>query len=530
MPIAKVQLPDGRVGRFEVPDGTTPEQVMEFVNKGGVEPQKEQKGFLQSAGETLRDATTGAVKGLTSGFSDELYGALQTPIRMTVNAVKGIDEGKSLGERISGAYESGLNFERGQQKEASQRSPIASTGGEIGGGLALGAQLGGGPVLAGATTSPTVARAATEAAKQGAAYGAAYGFGTGEGTEDRLSNAMYGGATGALTGGVLGAVSGKMAQNAANKTVPTTDALRQQANSLYDTAEKAGVVLSQPSIKSIANDLAYDAMQAGIDKTIHPKATAAVQRIADASNGTPTLKDMDLLRRVMGAAAKSNDADERRIASLLIDKLDDRLESLTPNDVLAGDANLATQALSGARDLWGRMRRSETIEGLIDSAKLSASQFSGSGYENALRTQFRALAKNDKRMRGFSGEEQDAIRKVAQGGPIENVLRFLGKLSPSGVISGAAGTGAGYAMGGPVGAAALPAAGWLARQGATAMTGANANRAALLARSGGQLPAPQSLSPQQQALIQALLRGTTQQGGMDEGYGLPLARALSTSP
>lgn len=34
MPIAKVQLPDGRIGRFEVPDGTTPEQVLEFASKG----------------------------------------------------------------------------------------------------------------------------------------------------------------------------------------------------------------------------------------------------------------------------------------------------------------------------------------------------------------------------------------------------------------------------------------------------------------------------------------------------------------
>lgn len=31
MPIAKVQLPDGRIARFEVPDGTTPDQVQQFA-------------------------------------------------------------------------------------------------------------------------------------------------------------------------------------------------------------------------------------------------------------------------------------------------------------------------------------------------------------------------------------------------------------------------------------------------------------------------------------------------------------------
>lgn len=33
MPIAKVQLPDGRIAKFDVPDGTTPEQVTEFAQQ-----------------------------------------------------------------------------------------------------------------------------------------------------------------------------------------------------------------------------------------------------------------------------------------------------------------------------------------------------------------------------------------------------------------------------------------------------------------------------------------------------------------
>ena len=33
MPIAKVQLPDGRIGRFEVPEGTTPDQVLQFAQQ-----------------------------------------------------------------------------------------------------------------------------------------------------------------------------------------------------------------------------------------------------------------------------------------------------------------------------------------------------------------------------------------------------------------------------------------------------------------------------------------------------------------
>jgi hypothetical protein len=31
MPIARFQLPDGRIGRFEVPEGTTPEQAQSLI-------------------------------------------------------------------------------------------------------------------------------------------------------------------------------------------------------------------------------------------------------------------------------------------------------------------------------------------------------------------------------------------------------------------------------------------------------------------------------------------------------------------
>ena len=102
----------------------------------------------------------------------------------------------------------------------------------------------------------------------------------------------------------------------------------------------------------------------------------------------------------------------------MVDKLDDWVSGLTPRDVTqGGNVGRATAALTEARSLWGRARRGEIIEDLIDRAKLRASQFSGSGLENALRTEFRQLAMNEKRMRGFSDAERNAIEAVSRGGP-----------------------------------------------------------------------------------------------------------------
>src|SRR5690606_40869921 len=70
-------------------------------------------------------------------------------------------------------------------------------------------------------------------------------------------------------------------------------------------------------------------------------------------------------------------------------------------------------------------RRSSDLE-------VRASQFSGSGLENALRTEFRQLAMNPKRLRRFTQEEQRAIKEVAFGNPTSNTLRQIGKLAPTG--------------------------------------------------------------------------------------------------
>ena len=60
MPIARFQMPDGRIGRFEVPDGTTPEQATQLISQSLAPQQKQSEptGYnLHSGAETLRNVT-----------------------------------------------------------------------------------------------------------------------------------------------------------------------------------------------------------------------------------------------------------------------------------------------------------------------------------------------------------------------------------------------------------------------------------------------------------------------------------------
>ncbi len=332
---------------------------------------------------------------------------------------------------------------------------------------------------------------------------------------------------GALAGGsITGAAEGIAAARKAPK-VPTTQELKTQGSNAYQAAEQAGVIVSKSSFKNMVSNLEKDLADAAIDQTLHPKAIAALKRLQD-TNDNVTLKGIDVLRRVANGAASSADKDERRIARIIKDAIDEYVDGLTPADLVAGDASKAVGELKRARELWSKATKGDTIETIIQKAKDSSSQFSGSGYENALRTQFRGLAKNERSMRRFNKEEQAAIRKVANGGPVENTLRLFGKLAPTGIVSGGIGTSLGYAAGGPAGAVALPAVGLASRAGATAMTARNARAASELMRRGG--PAPSNALATAPAYDAALAAPYGRQERLNESTYADQIRSLSQIP
>jgi hypothetical protein len=251
-----------------------------------------------------------------------------------------------------------------------------------------------------------------------------------------------------------------------SEVIPTRAELADAARAAYKRADEAGVVVSENSLKGLKTRVV---------------SSAALKKILQ-SKGELTLTEVETLRKVAKDAQGSIKPADKRLASMIVDELDDYIDNLSGADVVAGDAT-KVKALKEARGLYSRAKKSEVIEDLMQRAQDSASQFSGSGLENSIRTQFRALAKNKKQMRMFTAEEQAAIRRVAQGGPVENAMRFIGKFAPTGVVSGVLTGGAGAMIGGPLGAA-LPLAGLGGRAAATRMTMRNVRRADELMRRG----------------------------------------------
>jgi hypothetical protein len=247
---------------------------------------------------------------------------------------------------------------------------------------------------------------------------------------------------------------------------PTVQELKGQAGQQYKFAEDVGAVFKKNSYNQFANNIESTLTKEGLDKTLQPRVYAALERIKDTKNSNVTLENMEILRRISQAAGSSADASERRLASIMIDNLDDFVETAQPSQLAKGSSE-AVSALTDARELWKRAKKTEIVDDLVASAELRAdANFSQSGMENALRRKLVNLADNPKALRAFTKEEQNAIKVVAKGGPVQNALRLVGKLAPTGIVSGGGSVGLGYLAGGPIGAVGLPIIGSAARKGA----------------------------------------------------------------
>lgn len=79
MPIAKFEMPDGRIGRFEVPEGTTPEEAQSLIADSMAEQPAQEKQIPQWGQENPR-----------------LYSAAQTARQYGAPILEGLGDRKSV--------------------------------------------------------------------------------------------------------------------------------------------------------------------------------------------------------------------------------------------------------------------------------------------------------------------------------------------------------------------------------------------------------------------------------------------------
>jgi len=459
-----------------------------------------QPGVLENIHQTASDAAFKLNQGTTFGFGDELVAAGLTPIEMGIGLATGGDEGKGLGERISGAYGRAIGKVRGHLKQAEERSPVASTAAEIGGGILSAGGL--------AKQGVTLLNPATQGYRQmigrgaaeGAAYGGIHGLGTGEGLEDRAQKAAGGAATGAVVGGAFGAVGARAANRAASQATPTGEGLREAANLAYKEAENANVIIRPERYQAMVNNVFTKISNEGVNPTLHPGVMAAFKELETLKGEPVPFKTLDILRRVANSAGRSiTNKDEGRLAGHIVDEIDKLMNNLGPRDVLTGDGALAGEMIRAGRSLWSRSRKTEALEDLVESAtNRVGANYTAAGFQTAIRQEVKAILNSKSRSRGFSESEIAIMKGIVRGGPTENLMRYIGKFSVRGPVTGAI-AGAGV-LSNP--AVAIPMMG--VAEGARAASAAMTNKRLELLMEAVRRGGPRvlnALKPEQRAII-----------------------------
>ena len=456
-------LPSNLVPASDLPSNIVPEDDLPTSIRKKERSATEKLGRgLSSIARGAAVPVTGAIAGgALAGPPGALAGTLALPAaELITKGLNAVLPDKYDIPSPTAQVEKGLTKLGFPQAETQVERALQAGGGALGG---VGGQVGALGTLAKTATTP-VARGVAQTLSQQPVRQVAAALPVGATSQyvAEETNSPLSGMAAGLAVGIPFTIGAKGTLQA-----PTVQELKGQAGQQYKFAEDVGAVFKKNSYNQFANKLETTLAKEGLDKTLQPRVYAALERIKDTKNSNVTLENMEILRRIGQAAGSSADASERRLASIMVDNLDDFVENAQPGQLSKGSSE-AVRALTDARELWKRAKKTEIIDDLVASADIRAeANYSQSGIENALRRKLVNLADNPKALRVFSKEEQALIKSTAKGGKGQNALRLIGKLSPTGAISAGISGGAGYAIFGPYGAVGLPIIGSAAKQGAT---------------------------------------------------------------
>lgn len=211
---------------------------------------------------------------------------------------------------------------------------------------------------------------------------------------------------------------------------PTIDAQRAAKNAAYKAVDSLGVKYGPQAYDKMLTDLVTEAKGKNISPTRHQAAYSFINDMIARRNGKPmTLTELDQLRQevrrdlITPSYGNQDKAADAFFGDMILDHIDDMIDTSA-----AGNATMKV-----ARTAHSRLRKSELIEeALVKAKRRTESTGSGGNINNAIRQNIRAILDNPKKSRSFSKSELASMESLVKQGKVENLLRLLGKLSPSG--------------------------------------------------------------------------------------------------
>lgn len=278
-------------------------------------------------------------------------------------------------------------------------------------------------------------------------------------------------------------VSDKAVTKSLLESAPEVKQIKDASRAIYKEIDDLNVVVKPKTVNKLLSKVIVRANKANVDIVLTPKSARVVEQFRDSLDNprATSISDIDIFRQKAQIAAASPDPSDARVGAIMIDEIDDFLDSMPASSMLGPDAKTAanvSKRYKVARNLWGRARRAELIGDAFEKAERGAS-----GFENGLRVQFRQILNNKKRSRFFTKDELKAMDDVVKGADQTNILKLVGRLgfSEGGATNVLGGLG-GMAVLGPI----APVIGQVSRKFAQKATKAAAQNVEALIRGGAK--------------------------------------------
>lgn len=421
-----VEMPDGTI-ISDVPDGTTKEQVLAKFNamqgkQQAPAAQPEKRSMINELGRQI---------GLTARAG---YEAFTSPAAAVLEAGR---TAYNLGAEALGSQSRLPSIYEEQRKTLTNTLNVPEPVGTLERAVNLGAQSMASTGAA-AKALPNVPAFAGDLIRQVPASGVAglVSQPVAEIVKDITGSDLAAMIASAGAGAVGAAGTGKAISAAQQAKTPlyTMAEVKQRATKAYNAMDEAGVVLSPNSTRGLLKDITTsldDARmvqgsdQAKILNDVIKQANATIK-----SEGV-SFTAFEKIRGYFNDLKANKDADVRRLSGVAVNKIDDYLSNLTGKDIIAGEQGIdkAVQSVMSARKDWRNMSRASVLEDALNVAEVKALDPKASESE-LIRRGFINIAANKDKMKLFSTAEQNLIKSVAKGGPLDPLLSTLARFSP----------------------------------------------------------------------------------------------------
>ena len=263
------------------------------------------------------------------------------------------------------------------------------------------------------------------------------------------------------------------------ETAPTSAFLAEESSKYFNKAKASGVELNPEYFGNMMKSVGSDLREFGYDARTMPKVAVALENLQN-KEIPKDFQELSVLRRFIRNAQKSKELDEKMVATRLKSEFDDYIANMPESSIIGGNKE-GLADWKKARDSYTKLSKSEVFEDMLDKAEIRDSKLSTEQY---LHNKLLQLSEDDRRMRLFTPEEQDAIRKAAQGTGLQNALARAGKYSLRNISATTLGSILGLGLAGPVGAVVAPTIGGLAKYKATKIRKNDVNNLAAMVRAG----------------------------------------------